>query len=246
MTQNRTATVFTSILLLQFFLFSLCQNYVFACDGDDFVYEEFGQRCLKMSELIRQFQMSKKMNLPDRDKFKRQLLNEWVDFFLDHGNMPPGGFSNIATDTWSLTISEVGQYIGKMAYQNLPYEQSMTACIPFDLLGQPIKLSNVRTAIESWRTILNEPNYDTIASEGMWIGKNIRSLISVVEEFSATYPSEKVKTKKFIASINQDWLFVLKADKNVSQTLFKYSCNEIRQKMKNEFEHWRKLAFLEI
>lgn len=244
MTIKLTAAAIAKAILLQFFIVLFALTQVSACDSDSFVFEEFGQRSQNLSDLLKQLQISYKMNLPDQEKLKRIVLNEWVDFFLDHGNSPPGGFAQIATTTWKATLEMAGQQIGRLTYRKIAVEETDSVTVPFDLLAQPKKFVEVRETIASWTVAFEEPMKPSIRSEGIWLGRNVTYLAQIMSLAAATCPNEKARVKKMIAGLSNDWKFVLDAGPEVANTVFRFSSKEIRLKLKRELEHWRKLSFM--
>ncbi|MFZ5951849.1 MAG: hypothetical protein ACOYXC_14150 [Candidatus Rifleibacteriota bacterium] len=226
-------------VLLQF-VFSIPLH---SCDVDSFVYEEFGQRCLRLSGFIKELQTSYRFNLPDQDKFRRQLLNEWTDFFLDHGEGPPPGMSQIATESWKQTIVQTGQQIGKLTYRQIEPQEADWTTIPFFLLSQPPKLEQVRQALASWSELLEMPVCDSVASESAWIGSNMYNLAQISNLTLVSVENEKERVLKLVREINYDWGHVVNAPSETADTIFRFSRDEIRAKLKKEFEHWRKLSF---
>ncbi|GAB4273837.1 MAG: hypothetical protein Kow0029_13760 [Candidatus Rifleibacteriota bacterium] len=231
-------------VFLQLFLLVMLVQYALACDTDTFVYEEFGQRCQKMSELIRKVQLAYKMNLPEQEHYKRILLNEWVDFFLDHGNAPPGGFTQIATSSWKSTIENAGRKLSELTYRQIDPNDADAAGIPFELLSQPVKFNAIRETIASWTKLQDEEEAETIASEGIWIGKNVAQLVRLSGLLLEPYPHEKARVKRFVKDLSENWRFVIEAEAEVAETVFIFSRKEIRKKIKRELEHWRKLSFM--
>lgn len=227
-------------VLLQFFFCSSSKG----CDADSFVYEEFSQRCLLIAQCIKQLQLAQLMNLPDRNKHQRKLLNEWTSFFLDHGASPPAGFAHIATATWKRTFNEAGQQIGGLTYGRMPPEKADSAMIPFYLLSQPKKFELGRQALATWSQILEKPVSDSIASESIWIGKNLESLNRVSSLVVSGSEPENLRINMLMQDIQREWQPVLSADKETAATLLSLSGNEIRAKLKKEFERWRKLFFM--
>lgn len=214
------------------------------CDADSFVYEEFGQRCLRVAEYIRQVQISFKLNLPDQEKHKRQLLNEWTSFFLDHGEEPPAGFVGIATDSWKLTMTEAGQQIGMLTYRREKPEKADWATIPFIMLAQPEKFNQCRQAIASWAEIIDSHESLSIENEQDWIAENIKQLARLTSLATSSESSEQARIAELVKSINLDWSFVTSAQADALNTVFKFTSQEIRAKLKKEFTHWRKLFFM--
>lgn len=237
-----TATDMGKAILLQFFLFIALASS--ACDADDFVFKDFEQRCLKISELVRELQLSYRMNLPGLAKSRRMLLNEWIDFFLDHGQSPPAGFNHIATSTWRTTVEQAGKTIGALTYEKITPEAADSATIPFELLAQPIKFSQVREIMASWSQVISLEKSESIASESIWIGRNVQNLVRLTGLAASSCPFEKDRVKSLIKGLDNDWRFVLEAEPELAETLFQFSSQEIRAKLKKEFEHWRKLSFM--
>ncbi len=237
---KKTIAAVAFLLLLRLFFPAI----VWSCDADGFIYEEFGQRCLRVAEYIRQVQISFRMNLPDQEKHKRQLLNEWTSFFLDHGEEPPAGFVGIATASWKTTMTEAGQQIGMLTYRRESPEKADWATIPFIMLAQPEKFSQCRQAIASWSEIIDVPESLSIENEQDWIAQNIKHLSRLTSLATSNESSEQARITELVKSINLDWSFVTSANKDALDTVFKFTSQEIRAKLKKEFTHWRKLFFM--
>lgn len=230
------------MLLLWFFFFAgLCS---FACDVDSFVYEEFGQRCLRLADYIKQLQLAYRLDLPDQDKNKRQLLNEWTSFYLDHGQAPPPGISGIATATWQNTISAAGIWIGNLSYRRIAPAEAFSATVPFILLSQPGKLQEAQQVIASWSEILAVPATGSIEHEGHWIGRNIELLSQLTGPLIIDNEIELARISQLVREINLDWKYVITADPGAQETVLRFSRHEIRDKLKREFAHWARLSFM--
>lgn len=238
---KKTFAAATLVVLLQFVF---CPQSSRCCDADSFVYEEFGQRCLRLSDYIKQMQLSYMLNLPDQNKHKRQLLNEWTSFYLDHGSEPPPGMTSIATDSWKLTIREAGEQIGKLTYHRIAPEDADWAIIPFYLLGQPLKMAQGQETIASWAELFEQPASGSLASESAWIGENLRNMAILINLTQTGNNSEKARAIALANEIKTDWSFVINADSAAAATVLRFTSEEIRAKLKKEFERWRKLFFM--
>ncbi len=238
MKKTIAAVAFLLLLRLFFPAKALC------CDADSFVYEEFGQRCLRVAEYIRQVQISFRLNLPDQEKHRRQLLNEWTSFFLDHGEEPPAGFVGISTDSWKLTMTEAGQQIGMLTYRREKPEKADWATIPFIMLAQPEKFNQCRQAIASWAQLIDSPATLSVEHEQVWIAENIKQLARLTSLATSSESSEQARIAELVKSINLDWSFVTSAKADALNTVFKFTSQEIRAKLKKEFTRWRKLFFM--
>jgi hypothetical protein len=241
---TKKTTITAALLLWWSLLFFIGSAPIQACDADDFIYEEFGQRCLKLAELTVQLKTAYKMSLPDHAKFKRQLLNEWVSFYLDHGQYPPAGFANIATNSWQTTLKFTGAEIGNLAYHQQISSNTDAAKIPLLMLAQPILFAQTRETVASWVALFNEPPANKIASETVWLSKNARALVRISKLMEEVSPGERQRIRKFLDELNYNWQHVLNAEETVAKSIFKFASEELREKLAKELEHWRMLTFM--
>lgn len=242
MLKKRVITECCKRLLLWLFLFSA--TVTFACDAENFVFEEFGMRCQRIGEYIRDLQIARKMQLPSFHEKRGKLLNEWVSFFLDHGREPPAGFSDVIDRNWSRTIFHAGETISKLAYEKIEPDLADPACIIFELIAQPQKLEATMHIVASWSDEINSPPGETIDETAKWITKNMNFLILLNRSFEQKYRGELQNSFEFIAYFNRQWGFMLKAPSEVSETAFKLTRQDLTERMKAEFERWRIMTFM--
>ena len=238
--KNSIAAAAVLAVLLQFSFLTIS----FACNIDSFIFEEFGQRCIRMADCIKNLQVAYRFNLPDHDEHKRKLLNEWTAFYLDHGQAPPPGIPDIATASWKETFTSTGNQIGLLSYRKIEPAEADWATIPFLLLAQPTKFSQGREILASWSKILQIPPQESIASEAVWIGNNMANLAQIARMSIIESETENARISALVRDINASWGYVVSADNAVQETLFRFSRDEIRAKLKKEFERWRKLFFM--
>lgn len=243
----KATTVSLPKLLLWLFLICL-QAAMFtsatACDKDSFVFETFGLRCQRISEYIKDLQIARKMNLPVAAEKRSKLLNEWVTFYLDHGQAPPASFTLMTTQNWSRTLTRAGETIGQFAYEKITPEEADLACIPFDLLAQQDKLETVMTLIASWSEVLQESPGETISQTSDWLARNLGIFVQINRTIGPKYAEELKSSHELVTLCNQQWKFVLEAPQGSAQTVYRFTRQELADRFTKEFERWRQLAFM--
>lgn len=215
----------------------------FACDVDSFVFEEFGLRCQRISEYIKDLQIAQKMAMPTANERRRKLLNEWVSFYLDHGNAPPASFTMMTDQNWQRTIAQAGATIGDLVYAKIAPEMAESACIPFDLLAQQPKLQTVMTILASWSVKINEPAGETASQTSQWIATNLGYFIELNLTVGRDYLNEAQSSRALVAYFNQQWRLVVSAPLAEAASIYRYTRDDLVNKLKKEFERWRCLSF---
>lgn len=246
MIKVKATTANSKMLLLWLFLtaFTVISYTAFACDADGFIFEEFGQRCQRLSENIKDLQIARKMNFPMAIERRQKLLNEWVAFYLDHGNGPPASFTLMTDHNWKRTLTKAGETIGQFAYEKIPPEQAEVACIPFDLLTQQPKLATVMELLASWTTSINESPGETVEQTSEWIRVNLGYFFELNRSLGEGYPVELKKSRELVRFFNQQWKFVVEAPADSADTIYRFTRNDLVEKLKKEFERWRELCFM--
>ncbi|MDD2998706.1 MAG: hypothetical protein PHV05_06550 [Candidatus Riflebacteria bacterium] len=206
------------------------------------MFEEFGLRCQKISGAIKDLQIAQKMALPGTNKKSGELLNAWVDFYLDHGMTPPAGFAQVATQSWSRTLSKTGEIIGLLVYEKIAPDQADSACITMDLLAHEKTLEKVATIMTAWSEILKKSAGETITQTSNWLAINL-SLLSQLNGAVGNYPGERQNSREFIICFRQQWQFVRSAPPDTAATIYKFTRDELADKLKKEFERWQQLTF---
>lgn len=229
-------------LLLWLFLFSSISGM--ACDIESFVFEEFGMRCQRIGNYIRDLQVSRKMQLDSFQENRRKLLGEWVSFFLDHGQKPPASFSALIEKNWQRTIHHAGETISQLAYEKIEPDQADPACIIFELISQPQKLETTMQMVASWSETISITPENNIEATSRWITQNMNYLIKINRSFEHKYSGELQSSLEFIAYFNRQWSQMLKAPPEVAETVFRFTRQDLIEKMKKQFERWRIMVFM--
>lgn len=244
----KATTVSFKKLLLWLFLISLpvflFSARIQACDSESFVFEEFGRRCQRISDYIKDLQIARKMELPAASEKRGRLLNEWVDFYLDHGQAPPASFTMMTNKNWSRTLTKAGETIGQLAYDRIPPDQAETACITFDLLAQPPKLETAMALIASWTLEIELPAGETVEQTSEWLFRNLRFQVELYKAVGESYPVAAENHAELIKSFNQQWKFVVQAPADTAATVYRFTRDELVTRLKQEFERWRQLIFM--
>lgn len=244
MSSKKFTVIISNMLLLWTFLLLQLSvpKTILACGEDDFVYEEFGKRCVKIAEMIQELKVAQAMKLPAKQIIKGKLLNEWIDFYLAHGNVSPGNIEAIATTSWKLCVQSAGKNLSDIAYERIKPENADIAVIPFFLLGQPEKMKKIHEVMVSWSTIIDEePNMNT-ASTTIWIQKNLVMFDSIGSELFE-FPSLGKDMKSFVMSTWQNWRYVAMAKGEAGKIALKFTFPEVAAKIRKKFNTWKILAF---
>ena len=236
---NNTMLPLWLFLILVFFGPQSC----LACDVDSFVYEEFGLRCQRLSEYIKDLQVAQKLAMPTANEKRRKLLNEWVSFYLDHGNKPPASFTMMTDANWQKTLSKAGETIGDLVYTRIAPEMAESACIPFDLLTQQPKLQAAMTILASWAIKIDEPVGETASQTSQWIAANLGYFIELNLNIGRDYQTEAQSSRALITYFNRQWRLVIDAPTLTAETIYHFTRDDLVERLKKEFERWRRLAF---
>lgn len=246
MTKVKATTANRKKLLLWLFIsmLTVVSNNAYSCDATGFIFEEFGLRCQRLSEYIKDLQIARKMDFPMAVEKRQKLLNEWVAFYLDHGNGPPASFTLMTDQNWKRTLTRAGETIGQFAYERIPPEQAEAACIPFDLLTQQPKMTTVMTLLASWSARINESPGETAGETSEWIRVNLGFFFELNRALGQGYPEELKRSRELIRFFNQQWKFVVEAPANTGDTIYRFTRNDLVEKLRKEFERWRVLCFM--
>lgn len=234
-----SGTLVRTFLILVFVAFSI---NAFACGDDSFVFDEFGKRCLYIANMIQQLKVAQSMNLPNKASVKGKLLNEWIDFYLAHGNKPPGAIASIATNSWKICIKNSGKLLSDIAYEKVDSKKADIAIIPFYLLGKPEKMKEIHSIISSWTIAIDKVSEDNLSAKTSWIKKNLMFIDILRKEFTM-FKYVDSELRKFIADVWQNWLYVINAKGEVQNTALKFTFAESLDKIRAKYLEWRLLTF---
>ncbi len=239
-------TATRKLIIIIFLWFFLCPTLTIACDVDDFIYQEFGQRCREIGIMIRNLKVAQQMNLESESELKIKLLNEWVDFYLSHGKESPGEIASISNSVWQTTIKKAGNNIGLLAYKKIKPEAADKAIVPFELISQPTKFARVYDKMVSWKNALSRKLDTEHKSSKKWLENNIIKLNRMRFELDReNYPNEYKNITNKIRNILYNWQMANQSTGEALKTSIKFSILEIRHELKNEFNRIAELVFFE-
>lgn len=235
---------FNKVLVRACFVFSLIiiNLPAFGCGDDSFVFEEFGKRCLYIANMIQELKVAQIMDLPNKADIKGKLLNEWIDFYLAHGNKPPGNISSIATNSWKICIKNSGKLLSEIAYEKVDSKKADLAILPFYLLEQPEKMKDIHSIISSWTIVIDKIPENNLSAKTAWVKKNLIFVDILRKEFS-TFKYVRSESRKFIVDVWQNWHYVTTATGEAQKTAMKFLFAELSDKIKTKYREWKLLTF---
>jgi len=127
-----------------FFVFALVIRLP-ACDMSAFVQSDFAERCQLLLDLCEKADLARSLAHPDINNYNSALSREWIRFFLAHGNhanIPPT-LTFIATDSWSIAMTDVGNHISGLIYSGIDREKMNGLRFKIMLLKEPQRIESL-------------------------------------------------------------------------------------------------------
>lgn len=214
-----------------------------ACDAGDFVYEEFGVRCQNIGVMIKNLQAALKMNMPNSVKMQADISNEWVSFYLSHGEEPPASFTAVLPEIWKETMIFAGQKIADLVFERTNPNEADEACIVFDMLALEKNLTGAHEAMHLWKSEIQKEVGESVASATEWLGLNLNAYIQVSGLLAKNYPVFEARRADFVNSIKMEWQEVLKAHESVQEVLARFTRAKLVNKMLFEYNRYKIMTF---
>ncbi|MDD3001172.1 MAG: hypothetical protein PHF29_05400 [Candidatus Riflebacteria bacterium] len=214
-----------------------------ACDAGDFVYEEFGLRCQNIGIMIKNLQAALKMNMPNSVQMRANISNEWVSFYLSHGEEPPASFTKVLPEIWKETMTFAGQKITDLVFERTHPDEADEVCIVFDMLALEKNMSSAHEAMNSWKSESQKEVGESVASVTKWLGQNLNAYIEVSGVVAKNYPAYESRRANFINSIKMEWQEVLKASGDVQEVLAKFTTSRLVNKILLEYNRFKIMLF---
>jgi hypothetical protein len=233
------ATKICVSILMWLFLFCLCSPGAWACDAGDFVQEEFGERCLLMGEMVKNLLATQRMDMPNKTKARASLGNEWVSFYLSHGEEAPASFTGVLPGAWKQSMRYVGQQIADLLYQRLEVENADSICVVFDLIALKNLLENAHRAMADWESALSKPVGETLAETTDWLGYSLNAYSYLTHAVGEQYSGLTLEAKRFIDGVKRRWVEVLRAEPAVQDTLYRLTKPRLEEQLRNEFKRYK-------
>lgn len=188
-----------------------------ACDPSAFVLDEFAGRCRALSNAVRDAGLAGRLDLPEKADYTRVLLTLWVDFFLDHGVIPPPIYASVASSSWIGSTRRLGRRVDGLA-RDLDSAASIsvllvesTAC-PLEFLQNPESLQSVWAVLHDWEQALASPS---MLEPGQLVA---------VANFDFTPADIAAGVASGVASAQEQWLHqvILQPTERLSELFYAY------------------------
>ncbi len=240
----RATKVNISIILWLFF-FCLWTLAGWGCDAGDFVHEEFGVRCQNMGEMVKTLLAVQRMDVPDQTKARAAIANEWVSFYLSHGEESPASFTEVLPGAWKRSMAFVGQQLSDLLYGNLSFEDGDDICVVFDMIALQNLLSSAHGAMGEWGRTLALPVGESLEVTTEWLGVNLNSYMILTQIVGEEYSGLTAKSKRFMELIKRRWVEVLRADGAIRDTLYRMTRTRLAEEFLREYERFKLITLFE-
>ncbi len=140
-----------------FFVFALAIRLP-ACDMSAFVQSEFDERCQLLLDLCEKADLARSLAHPDLNSYNGALSREWIRFFLAHGNQHhiPPTLSFIATDSWSIALTEIGHNISSLINTGIDRDKLNLLKFKILLMKEPQRIETVQKVFSGRRAFIDD------------------------------------------------------------------------------------------
>jgi hypothetical protein len=233
------ATKYIRNVVLWLFFFCLWAPVGWACDAGDFVHEEFGVRCLNMGEMVKTLLATQRMNMPGQTKARAAIANEWVSFYLSHGEEAPASFTGILPGAWKRSMQYAGRQLADLLFERLKVEKADGICVMFDIVALKNLLESAHKAMGEWEAILGEPIGETVEGTTDWLGYNLNAYAYLTYAVGENYSGLKAEAKAFMDGIKRRWVEVLRAEPGVQESLYRFTKPRVEELIRSEFRRYK-------
>lgn len=195
----------------------LSADACFACSPDDFILDEFTDRCKTIASALRDCEAAKLVGVPDKAQYKQKLLNAWVDFYLGHGNTPPQIYESLENRGWHESMKTLGFDIGAYVMgRDHDSEKIEPMLITLDLLGEPSRLFFIHDVLASWTKHLDMTKSEDEISDIQqneieklisddWITEMIVAPVMSIRSAMQNYPEFCLSLDVFMVQTIETW-----------------------------------------
>ena len=216
------------------------------CDVETFLPDEFEARCRHLIETMQQAILAQSLARPDLADRQTALLNEWVDFYADHGSIPVPSFTQVGTATWQQALKDIGRVVHEgTTGQPGDWQRAEDALLPLACLGEPALRTLLLPCRPAWLEESWPQGDQTPAEVDTWLRTRIVPTLHLMRTIlKPRFPGQATRITFFMNRLGRLWKTVVSQPTEQQQRLaLEVSAAHLFSLLHAEKAFWQQLLF---